>query len=123
VCRDPGQASPGLEHVTLPGTGFVYDVLPMPDGSVLAATDGSGVVHRSPAGGTTDLQASADSRTYYSLALDREGTAWACGPGSGICQVDGMSLTCSAQDRAPFDGSVYSVVPYADRILVLGQSG
>ena len=123
VCRDPGQASPGLEHVTLPGTGFVYDVLPMPDGSVLAATDGSGVVHRSPAGGTTDLQAPADSRTYYSLALDREGTAWACGPGSGICQVDGMSLTCSAQDRAPFDGSVYSVVPYADRILVLGQSG
>ena len=42
VCRDPGQAGPGLEHVTLPGTGFVYDVLPMPDGSVLAATDGSG---------------------------------------------------------------------------------
>ena len=123
VCHRPGEALPQLVHVPVPGTGFVYDVLPLPDGSVLAATDGSGVVRIGTDGQARELDPSGDRRTYYSLALDDQGQAWACGPATGLCRVGKEALTCSAADRAPFDGSVFSVVPYAGRVLVLGESG
>ncbi|MBL8002458.1 MAG: histidine kinase [Flavobacteriales bacterium] len=110
-------------HPTIPGSGFVYDVLPMPDGSVLAATDGNGIVRVDAEGKARRVQGRQHVETFYSLTLDQEGRAWACGPGTGLCRVDADSLACLALGRPPFDGNVYGIVAANELIAVLGSNG
>ncbi len=127
VCEFVPSAVPGegtFTHIDVPGGGFLFDILPMPDGSVLAATDGSGVV-RVYANGATSVMKPAGQNTasFYSLCIDKHGNAWACGPATGLCSVRADGLHPFATGTAPFDQNVFSISPYADHILVLGKSG
>lgn len=112
-----------FERPAMPGSGFVYDVLPMPDGSVLAATDGSGIIRVEPSGHASRVKGRARVETFYSLALDQEGRAWACGPGTGLCRVEGDELVCQSAGRAPFDGNVFGIVATGGLIAMLGSNG
>lgn len=112
-----------FEHPAIPGSGFVYDVLPMADGSVLAATDGSGVLRLDPSGTTTRIRGTQAVESFYSFTLDDQGRAWACGPGTGLCQVMGDSLACHAADKPPFDGSVFGIVASGEQLVAMGSSG
>ena len=107
-----------------PGSGFLYDILTMADGSVLAATDGSGIIRVSPDGTAQVLKPPGQrSVSFYSLCVDMHGTAWACGPMIGLCRVDGDTLHTFATQPGPFDPSVYAITAYADHVLALGKTG
>ena len=54
-------------------------MLPLADGSVLAATDGSGVVRVNPNGQATELHPGKGG-TFYSLCVDDAGGIWAYRP-------------------------------------------
>ncbi|MBL7962314.1 MAG: histidine kinase [Flavobacteriales bacterium] len=115
----------GTERVVrhpLPGSGFVYDVLPMPDGSVLAATDGHGIMRLTVDGLVTPLDAMG-KRTFYSLCRDGMGNVWASGPGTGLCRVDGDSLTVLASTTGLFDDAVYGITPFAGGVLMITATG
>ena len=102
------------------GPGFVYQVLPRPDGSVLGAADGHGVV-RLADGQVTEL--SMGPRTYYSLAELKDGDLWAVGPGTGICQLVDKEWRCSGPGDVPFEGEPFALVPFMDQLMVVGNMG
>ncbi|MEO8067109.1 MAG: histidine kinase [Flavobacteriales bacterium] len=108
--------------VELPGNGFQYDILPMPDGNVFVATDGAGVVRIAPDGSTKVLQAD-HVKTLYSLCADPDGTVWACGPGTGLCRIGPLGIECYGKKVPPFDGNVFAIAAFAGRIVALGESG
>ena len=98
--------------------GFVFDVLPVDTGTVIA-TDGKGVRALS-----ADAEASREWRsgTYYSLLLATDGRSWAIGPGTGFCEArDGGA--CVAADLPPFDGDVYALGEAAGHLLAFGSTG
>ncbi|MCC7501156.1 MAG: histidine kinase [Flavobacteriales bacterium] len=113
----------GFRAATIPGSGFVYDVLPLPDGAVLAATDGTGVVRVEKNGNGRRIGPTDVSASYYSLCLDTNGTAWACGPGTGLCRIRGDSIQCVSTARAPFDGNVFGIAAVGERVVAMGESG
>lgn len=108
--------------VELPGNGFQYDILPMPDGNVYVATDGAGVVRIAPDGSTLMLMGD-HAKTFYSLCAAPDGTVWACGPGSGLCRIDATGIDCFGRKVPPFDGNVFAIAAFAGRIVALGESG
>ncbi|MFZ1686822.1 MAG: histidine kinase [Flavobacteriales bacterium] len=112
----------GFKAVRIPGNGFLYDVLPMPDGTVYLATDGTGVV-RIANDGSIGTFGTDNSRTFYSLCAATDGTVWACGPGTGLCKLEAGGIRSLGRRIPPFDGDVYAIASYAGRILALGQSG
>jgi ligand-binding sensor domain-containing protein len=112
-----------FERPTMPGSGFVYDVLPLPDGDVLAATDGTGVVRIDRQGKAARVPGRRDVESFYSLALDGQGRAWACGPGTGICQVTTDSLVCHGVGSPAFDANVFGITTTGGRVVVLGANG
>ena len=116
----------GFQSPLLPGNGFLYDVLPMPDGSALAASDGSGLI-RLPGEGAPGIPvnaaAEAGPSTYYSLALDGTGKAWACGPATGLCRLDGDRLHCTGLDHVVLRSDVMGISAYQGRIVAFAESG
>ena len=113
----------GFRSATMPGSAFVYDVLPLPDGAVLAATDGTGIVRVEKNGIGRRIGPADVSASYYSLCLDTNGTAWACGPGTGLCRIQGDSIHCVSMSRAPFNGNVFGIAAVGERVVALGESG
>jgi ligand-binding sensor domain-containing protein len=105
----------------LPAPGFVYDVLPLLDGTVLAATDGQGVLLLDPA--ASRWRQLTSGGTYYSLASDGAGTAWAVGPHTGICRVWPDIGTCVGVQLPPFNGEVHALVWHKGGLLVFGNTG
>lgn len=120
-------SAPGAErlrHVPIPGSGFTYDVLPMPDGTVLVATDGSGVVRLRPGGQAQVLMDTAGvHRTFYCLCMDERGTAWACGPGTGLLRVGPSSLEEALPTDVPNLSDVYALAPLRQGLVLLGAEG
>ncbi len=112
-----------FDRPALPGSGFVYDVLPMEDGSVLAATDGNGVVRIGADGRVVRLAGARDVESYYSLTLDSLGRAWACGPATGLCLVVGDSLRSVVNGRQPFDATVFGIVAEGEHVVAMGSTG
>jgi ligand-binding sensor domain-containing protein len=113
-----------LRTVPVPGSGFTYDVLPMPDGSVLVATDGNGVVRLRPGAAPQVLLDDARShRTIYSLCLDAQGNAWACGPGTGVLRVGLQQLEEVLPVEATSITDVYAIAPFGNGLIVLGAEG
>lgn len=110
-----------VERYAAPGTGFMFMVLPLPDGSVLGATDGDGVVRLD--GQRTVAVSTSGPRTYYSLARDSAGAAWAIGPTSGLCRVGDSTLTCTGSDLPMFNGDVFALATVARRVLVSSSAG
>ncbi len=105
---------------TLPGNGFIYDLLPLPDGGVLAATDGAGVVRYRDGEWHTVPSA---FRTYYALLRDGSGRIWAAGPGTGLCAVGHDPITCFGAERIPFEGDLFSLGLLGDLVLAFGGTG
>jgi ligand-binding sensor domain-containing protein len=103
------------------GPGFVYQVVPRPDGSVLGAADGHGVV-RLKNGQVAEL-ASTGPRTFYSLAELKDGELWAVGPGTGLCQLVGNDWKCSGPGDVPLEGEPFALVPFLDHLLIVGSMG
>ncbi|MCW5897732.1 MAG: histidine kinase [Flavobacteriales bacterium] len=104
----------------LPGTGFVYDVLPLPRGEVLAATDGDGVVRYRD--GAWQVVPSPH-RTFYTLLRDGERRTWAAGPGTGLCEVMTDGVRCAGQDLVPFDGDLFALGRLGSMIAAFGSTG
>ncbi|HEY0977109.1 MAG TPA: two-component regulator propeller domain-containing protein, partial [Flavobacteriales bacterium] len=117
VCLfDPARNA--FRTVAIPGTRFVYDVQVLADGTALLATDGNGVVRVDPDGSTSVLgPAEMQRASFYSLCVDHQGTAWACGPGTGLCAVEGNSL----RKRAELSGDVFGIQPYTDGVVAFGR--
>lgn len=105
--------------VPVPGPGFVYDVLPLDDGRVIAATDGSGLLTIG-ADGTVRPPDTDGPRTFYSL-LPSGDAVWTVGPGTGLCRLDGDVLTCLG--GADLFGEPFGLAVSHGRILVFGRSG
>ncbi|MBZ0207099.1 MAG: histidine kinase [Flavobacteriales bacterium] len=110
-----------VEHYEAPGAGFMYMVLPLPDGSVLGATDGNGVVRLD--GQRTVPVSTTGPRTYYSLARDSGGTVWAIGPSSGLCRVGDSTMACTGSELPMFNGDVFALATVAHRVLVFSSAG
>lgn len=125
VFRSDAKAAAGgaFRTVPIPGSGFVYDVLPLADGSTLVATDGNGLIRIDVQGRSVQLDGPGAASTYYSLCADGAGGAWACGPGTGICRVHGGAVSCAFKDRAPFDGDVFGIAYHEGHLLALGRTG
>ncbi|MBK9421913.1 MAG: histidine kinase [Flavobacteriales bacterium] len=107
------------ERFASPGVGFMFMVLPMPDGTVLGATDGSGLVQWKD--GQLKPISPAGPRTFYSVVRDSRGEVWAAGPGTGLCKL-GDSLRIGA-DRPPFDGEIFTLTELGDHLLAFGSTG
>ncbi len=105
----------------IPGSGFVYDILPGPDG-VLAATDGNGVLRLAPDGKVTTLS-DGGHRTWYSLCMDEDGQAWASGPGTGICRVGRDPIRCIGDEKKVGDDGFYAIAPFHGYIVAFGRTG
>lgn len=124
MTRDGEAREPVFERIPIPGSGFVYDVLPLPDGPVLAATDGAGVVRVERDGSTRALLGQdPERRTYYSLALGPDGSIWATGPLTGACRVVGDVLHCAHAEAPVFQKDIFSLAAYRGRMVVLGNDG
>ncbi len=110
--------------VSIPGTGFTYDVLPLMDGAVLVATDGNGVIRVERDGRAHMLPgAAAAHRTFYSLCADDKGHAWACGPSTGIYRVEREGVIAVAAEVGAAMNDVYSLTFFAGRLFVFGDGG
>ena len=113
-----------FSELPIPGSGFTYDILPMPDGSILVATDGNGVVRIAPSGDARSLlDADGKHRTFYSLCTDSGGQAWACGPETGICRVDANGLTLLRSANVPTMNDVFAMAPLGPGLLLMGEAG
>ncbi|MBK8340286.1 MAG: histidine kinase [Flavobacteriales bacterium] len=119
-------AADGFVRPELPGNGFLYDLLPLPDGGTLVASDGGGLVLLPEGGGPGKAVGdTADARptSYYSLALDEQGNAWACGPGTGLCVYSVNGLQCTGADHAVLLSDVQGIAAYRGRILAFAERG
>ncbi len=114
----------GTRRIPMPGSGFTFDVLPLPDGATLAATDGNGVIRVERDGRARILPGSAQGhRTFYSLCGDGAGQVWTCGPSTGIYRVGTDRLVPITTDASAIMTDVYSLVYFAERLFLFGDGG
>lgn len=107
------------ESFASPGVGFMFMVMPMPDGTVLGATDGSGLVRWK--NGQLNPISEEGPRTYYSVVSDGRGEVWAAGAATGLCQLG--DTICIGADRPPFDGDLFTLTGIGNHLLVFGSTG
>ncbi len=112
-----------FDNVPVPGSGFTYDVLARKDGSVIVATDGTGLI-RIDAGGKPHSLTNGTStmRTFYSICEDGPGRVWAVGPGTGVCRIDGDSVVVIGKSGFPSMADVYSIRPLHGKLIVAGPN-
>lgn len=117
-----GTGSAGRFHsVHIPGHGFTYDIRALRDGQVVVATDGSGIVSIPPGDTARTLKdASGERNTFYSLTVDSTGTAWAVGPGTGVCRISRDSVLPLAPNGPPPMVDVYSITAFHNSLMVAG---
>lgn len=101
------------------GPGFMYALLPLPDGTVLGATDGNGIVRSGP-DGLKPVDRSGP-RTYYSLARDGAGSIWAIGPESGLCRLRQDTLLCTDGTMPQFQGDLFALACTGRHVLVFSD--
>ena len=111
------------DKLFMPGSGFTYDVLPLPGGAVLVATDGNGVIRVERDGTARALQGAAGHRTFYSLCADSAGHAWACGPSTGIYSVEREKLVPLTTDLGAVMSDVYSLSFFGGHLFAFGDGG
>nr|MDQ3101101.1 histidine kinase [Bacteroidota bacterium] len=112
----------GFVQHPLPFPGFVFDVLPMENGTTLAATDGNGVIGLETDGQNWNMMNGGEG-TYYSLVTDMTGTAWAAGPGTGFCKIVQSGNECRQASRSPFDGDLFALASYKEYLIAFGSTG
>ncbi|MBP8822838.1 MAG: histidine kinase [Flavobacteriales bacterium] len=101
------------------GSGFMYMLLPLEDGTVLGATDGNGVVRFD-----RDRLEPVDRfgpRTYYALSRDAAGSTWAVGPESGLCRLKQDTLICTDGTMPQFQGDLFAVACTGRHVLVFSD--
>ncbi|MCB0790312.1 MAG: histidine kinase [Flavobacteriales bacterium] len=109
-----------------PGSGFLYDILPTPDGGAIAASDGNGAIRFAGPKAEGHIMATGPTsgrQSYYSLCRDARGGLWGCGPGTGLCLIGDSSIHCTGRDSPVLEGDVYAMAPYRGRIIALGDQG
>ncbi len=120
-CSDVSREQPVFDRAPQMGSGFVYDVMPMADGRVLAATDGTGLVELNTAMEVRKLSPAGTS--YYSLCADDHDQVWTCGPGTGLCRLTAVGITCELTDHPPFDGVVFGLRSFRSMVFALAEAG
>ena len=120
-----GTGNSGRFHsIHIPGHGFTYDIRALRDGQVVVATDGSGIVSIPPGDNARTLKdASNERNTFYSLSVDSMGTAWAVGPGTGVCRITRDSVIPLASTGPPPMVDVYSITAFHNSLMVAGPGG
>lgn len=101
--------------------GFVYDVLPLPSGRILVATDGNGIQTidgNAPEGDPRD-----ERGTYYSLIADHLGRTWTAGPGTGLCAVMENGVECHGLSQDAFKSDLFALGRWGVRIVAFGSAG
>ena len=111
----------GFAGDPLPIPGFVFDVLPLENGSILAATDGSGILELSPGGKGWRSLGEQEGR-FYSLIRAANGAAWAAGPGTGLCEISSQGRACHHADSPAFGADLFALAQHGDHLLVLGST-
>ncbi len=109
----------GFTRFALPSPGFVFDVLPLDDGSTLAATDGNGVLQLLPDGSWRSLLG-GEGRFYSLVDAGRNG-AWAAGPGTGFCKVT-SDRECHHAAMRPFDSDLFALAQLDRHLIAFGSS-
>lgn len=120
-----GVLRPGTDRwasVPVPGPGFVYDVLPMPDGGVVAATDGNGLLSVAADGTVTSAQGDVPS-TFYALVRGDGDVVWAVGPGTGLCKLEGGVLTRIGPGGMDLFGEPFALAMSHGQVIVFGKAG
>lgn len=118
--------SEGFTRIPVPGGGFLYDILPLDDGGAIVASDGAGLLRVRPGTTGTPLvgqDAGAGPRSYYSLCQGDDGTVWALGPGTGLCQVTGERVRCVGSDHPVLRGEPLGVAPFRSGVAVFTDQG
>ena len=116
----------GFTTMEVPGGGFLYDILPLDDGSAIVASDGSGLMRVRPGGLGTPLtgpDAESGPRSYYSLCRAEDGTVWALGPGTGLCQVVQGRVRCVGREHPVLRGEPLGVAPFGSGVAVFTDQG
>jgi AraC-like DNA-binding protein/ligand-binding sensor domain-containing protein len=86
----------GFHYIAFPLPGgwknasCVSSVVPGDDGTLWAATDGSGVYRRDKQGNMTQLTSGLNSRLTQALAVDKHGTVWCGSWHGGLQRLDGQ---------------------------------
>lgn len=110
----------GKFHALAPEAGFIFDVLPMEDGTLLMATDGHGAMRWN--GSLVELSSNGP-RTFYTLLADPSGVAWAAGPGTGLCKLGTDTSLCFGAGTSTFDGDLFAVGHALGRLVAFGSAG
>ncbi|HMQ75820.1 MAG TPA: histidine kinase [Flavobacteriales bacterium] len=116
----------GFTTMPVPGGGFLYDIMPLEDGSAIVASDGSGLIQVRPGSPGTPLAGpgpTAGPRSYYSLCRGADGTIWALGPGTGLCQVKDGAVRCVGRDHPVLRGEPLGVAPFRSGVAVFTDEG
>ena len=99
--------------------GFTFDVAELANATYVA-TDGRGILRVDRTGVTT---AALAGRSCYMLAADPQGALWTAGPGTGFCRVAPRTTEPVGADRPPFDGDVFALCAYQDKLIAFGSTG
>lgn len=106
-------------HPVAQEAGFNFDVAEVA-GSIYTATDGRGVLR---VGQGTLVPVALEGRTCYTLTTDPSGGFWTIGPGTGFCRLSDGATQPIGADRPPFDGDVFALCAYGERLLAFGSTG
>ncbi|MCB9169560.1 MAG: histidine kinase [Flavobacteriales bacterium] len=126
VEQRPDGSVAAVKALDTPGSGFLYDILPLPDGGAIAASDGNGIIRFAgpdAEGHIVGPDGATQGVSYYSLCPDGMGGAWACGPGTGLCQVSDSTVACLGNTSPVLAGEVFAIAPYLGRVIALGDQG
>ncbi len=103
------------------GTGFVYQLVASNDGSLLAATDGHGVVRVDQ--GKPQEVSEKGPRTFYTVAEGKDGTLWAGGPATGLCRSVAGGWEQLGTEMGLMDADIHALIPFMGRMFVMGTRG
>lgn len=110
----------GRFHALAPEAGFIFDVLPLDDSTLLLATDGHGAMRWN--GSLTELSL-VGPRTFYTLLTGPDGAPWAAGPGTGLCKLAQDTSYCFGSGASTFDGDLFAVGNALGRLVAFGSAG
>ncbi|MCB0795410.1 MAG: histidine kinase, partial [Flavobacteriales bacterium] len=120
---DLDDPSSGIRDLKLPGNGFLYDVLALPDGTIYFASDGDGIIRRSPNGEVDLVRGPEEAGTFYALIHDPRGGVWTVGPNAGLCRIDGDRLRPVGPQEPLLRGTATGLAAYGEHVLVFGDDG
>ncbi len=99
--------------------GFTFDVAE-DAGATYVATDGRGVLKVDRTGAVSNV---LEDKTCYMLVHDSAGGLWTAGPGTGFQRLAPSVGAAVGATGPPFDGDVFAMSAYKDRLIAFGSTG